>query len=265
MADLFFPQLASGAVAQYPIQKTVVERTVKNAMADGTVWTYADAGARRKAWQLRYVELDEADMLAFSNFFDACQGRLHGFTFIDPTENMLANSGNLLANSWQAASWIEIAPGAADPNGGTKAFVVTNSGQVDAQIFQAFRAPAGYQYCFSVYAAGNGGDSIRMVRQGAADEDATVASIGADWTRVVSGGRLNDSGNVLSVGIQVAAGQQVTLYGPQLEAQAWPSRYRPTTQQGGVYRNAHWATDQFEVALDAPGRYSTVIGLEAVD
>jgi len=57
-------------------------------------------------------------------------------------------------------------------------------------------------------------------------------------------------------------GQQVTVYGLQLEAQLQPSRYRPTRGMGGVYSNAHWAVDELPVMAQAPNLFSTSFSIE---
>lgn len=84
------------------------------------------------------------------------------------------------------------------------------------------------------------------------------------WSRAVSSGRLNDEGTELTIAISLGAGQQVTIFGPQLEPQLAPSGYRPTAQQGGVYSNAHWAEERLTVAAEAPDLFSTSFVIEAV-
>ncbi len=64
------------------------------------------------------------------------------------------------------------------------------------------------------------------------------------------------------IAMVIGAGQQVQVFGPQLEAQIEPSRYRPTTAQGGVYANAHWAVDQLPIAAEAPNLFSTQFIIE---
>ncbi len=103
---------------------------------------------------------------------------------------------------------------------------------------------------------------IVLIRRGSSVADATSLVIGPGWNRIVSSGRLNDPGTNLTVAVSLAAGQQVSLYGLQLEAQVAPSRYRPTAQTGGVYSTAHWGTDQFAMTVDAPNLFSTSFSIE---
>ncbi|MBV9269065.1 MAG: hypothetical protein JO061_23040, partial [Acidobacteriaceae bacterium] len=69
MANLFFPQLLSGAVAQYPLRKTHQTRTVTNVLADGSMITFADPTAAKRIWQLTYSELTSADIGSLQQHF----------------------------------------------------------------------------------------------------------------------------------------------------------------------------------------------------
>ena len=117
MDNLFFPQLSSGAVAQYPIHKTQVTRSVLNRLADGTVIVGPDPYASKLIWDLNFTQLSIDDISALQAHFQACCGPYRAFTFIDPTDNMLSNSADLTTASWQKDPQVRIAPGAADPAG----------------------------------------------------------------------------------------------------------------------------------------------------
>jgi hypothetical protein len=261
MANLFYPQLASGALAQYPIRKTRLARTIKNVLGDGTMILNADPNGARLIWQLSYLELSTADAQALQTHFNACAGPFHAFTFIDPTDNMLASTSDLTNAAWNTSSLITIEGNITDPEGGSGAFSATNTGQANQEIGQTLSVPAGYQYCFSIFVTSAQASSIELIRRGASVEQTDNLAIGPTWTRIVSSGRLDDSGTNFSIAVSLAAGQQVQLYGFQLEPQIAPSRYRPTGT-GGVYTNAHWATDQLIVSADAPNLFSTSFNIE---
>jgi hypothetical protein len=262
MANLFYPQLSSGAVAQYPIRKTRIARTIKNILPDGSMILFSDPDGGRLIWDLLYTELSDADVQILQAHFNACVGPFHGFTFIDPTDNMLASSVDLRSTPWVTASLIQVSGGAVDPSGGNGAFTVSNAGQINQELAQTANVPSGYQYCFSIYAMSAVPSAITMIRRGATTEDVTTVPIGPTWTRVTSSGRLNDNGTSFTVAISLTAGQQAQLYGPQLEAQRVPSGYRPTSQMGGVYANAHWAVAQLPIIAEAPGLFSTRFTIE---
>jgi len=263
MGNLFYPQLASGSVAQYPIKKTSLVRTIKNVLPDGHLILSADPNGSHRIWQLVYTELATADAQALQAHFAACAGSFRSFTFIDPTENMLVWSSDLRNSPWQKLSLLQLTPGLPDPDGGTAAFTVTNTGQSTLQISQTLVVPANYQYCLSLYATSAQPAQLVLTRSGPSAQESTTCMVGPAWSRVVSSGQLNDSGTTFTVGIGLAAGQQVGLYGVQLEPQISPSRYRPTTNIGGVYANAHWGIDQLTIAAEAPNLYSTSFSIES--
>jgi hypothetical protein len=264
MANLFFPQLTSGAIAQYPIQKSKLVRTVKNVLNDGNMILYADPCGTRLFWELRYTELSAADTQSLQSHFDLCAGPFRAFTFIDPTENMLNFSVDLTTSAWQNATGLKIAGGNTDPEGGLTAFTLTNAGQSSEEISQSLAVPANYQFCFSIYVRSAQATTVTLIRRGDAESQSATYNTGPAWTRLVSTGRLNDTGTTFSVAIALDAGQQIQIFGPQLEAQIEPSRYRATNGPGGVYPNAHWAVDQLPVIADAPNSFSTVFGIETV-
>ena len=264
MANLFFPQLTSGAIAQYPIQKSKLIRTVKNVLNDGNMILYADPHGAKLVWELRYTELSAADTQTLKSHFDLCAGAFRAFTFIDPTENMLNNSADLAASAWQNTAGLKVAAGNSDPEGALNAFTMTNAGQSSEEISQSLGVPANYQFCFSVYVRSAQATTVTLIRRGAAESQSATYSAGPAWTRLVSTGRLNDPGTTFSVAIALDAGQQIQVFGPQLEAQIEPSRYRTTNGPGGVYPSAHWAVDQLPIIADAPNSFSTVFSIEAV-
>ena len=264
MANLFFPQLTSGVLVQYPVRRVLVQRSIKNILADGSMILLPDPAAKKIVWQLSYTELSSADMAALVNHFAVCEGRLQAFTFIDPTGNMLMNSANLTAGGWQLPSNISSVAKVADPAGGLQAVQLTNVGQAAQEIVQTVAVPSGYQYCFSAYVSGPQNGSIGLIRRGSAAEESSLSTIGPQWTRVSSSGRLSDSGTSMTVGLSLAAGQQISLYGPQLEAQVWLSRYCATGQAAGVYANAHWAVDQLPTVAEGPDLFGTAFTIEAM-
>lgn len=263
MGSLFFPQLSTGAVAQYPVKKTRLVRTIKNVLPDGSMLLAPDPNGGDAIWQLSYTGLEIGDIQALQTHFVACAGPFRAFTFIDPTENMLVWSSDLTSAPWISATPVQIEPGLTDPDGGTAGFTVTNVAQASVQISQTLSVPANYQYCFSVYVNSAQPAEIVLTRSGASVQQGTSFVVGSQWNRIWSSGQLQDSGTELAVGLYLAPGQQIGLYGLQLEPQLLPSRYRPTGSLGGVFSNAHWGVDQLTTTAEAPGLYSTSFSIEA--
>ena len=262
MANLYYPQLTSGALAQYPITKTRLFRTVKNILPDGSLFVSADPGYSHLLWNLSYSGLSGSDVQALQDHFAACNGPFHAFTFIDPTDNMLRWSSDLSDAIWQTSSLVNIRANAADPFGGANAFTITNNSQANQVFCQTVSAPAGYQYCFSVYLASYQAATVIMLRNGSSAVQPMTAGVSSTWQRLVSSGRLIDPGTAFTVGLSLLPGQQLLVYGPQLEAQVSPSSYRPTAQTSSVYQNSHWSVEQLPIAATAPDLFSTAFTIE---
>src|SRR5882762_6747479 len=96
MSTLAYPQLI-----QFPVQKTKRPRTVVNTAADGSTVRLADPAAEMTEWRLDYVDLMDDEAALLEQFFSDAEGSLNGFTFLDPTANLLAWSGTLNADVWQ--------------------------------------------------------------------------------------------------------------------------------------------------------------------
>jgi hypothetical protein len=109
-----------------------------------------------------------------------------------------------------------------------------------------------------------GASRITLTRSGLSAQEATSFAAGPEWNRIVSSGQLDDTGTEFTIAISLAAGQQVGLYGAQLEPQVSPSRYRPTAGLGGVFASAHWGAEQLTTVAEAPGLYSTSFSIETV-
>ena len=261
MANLFFPQLSSGALVQYPLRKTSHLRTVLNSLPDGTVIGAPDPYSGTLRWELVYQDLSLADKDLLQVHFQACSGPWLPFVFIDPVGNMLNDSGNFQTSSWQLGSNIAVQGGAADPFGANTAFLVTNNGQTVQGISQTLSVPAKYQYVLSIYASSQTPSNIRLVRQ-ADSQDSVPFPVFAEWVRLVSSGRLGTSLTSFTVGIQLDPGHQVLLAAPQLEPQIMPSRYRQTAGAGGVYPNAHWALNNLTFSAASPSLFSTSCVIE---
>ena len=150
MANLFFPQLSTGALVQYPVKRTKSVQTVSTQAEDGSVLTYFDPKGSVLTWQLEYAGITQAEVNQLQALFDACAGRFRAFTFIDPL-------ANLLTAQWQAGSGVQ-----ATGN------IYTNTGNVPAELSQTFSLPSGYTYCLSIGGDLNAdpGATLTLIRRG---------------------------------------------------------------------------------------------------
>ena len=59
---IYFPQLSSGSIAQFPFARRLRDRTVFNELADGRAISWADNDARQIFWRLRFAHLSDAEL-----------------------------------------------------------------------------------------------------------------------------------------------------------------------------------------------------------
>ncbi|MBI3281328.1 MAG: hypothetical protein HYZ57_15945 [Acidobacteria bacterium] len=253
---LFFPQLSTGSLAQFPIIRRYATRTVVNRAHDGSSIKYEDAGAAEVQWDLHYSGLTDEELESLQAFFDSVEGRLQRFTFLDPWGNLLRWSSDLGSIVWTLDPQLQLAGGVDDPAGGTAAFAVTNNGAAAQSISQPLQAPSDFQYCCSVYARSSSPCDLRMILSSPGGSASSLARLASTWRRYTLSGRLPGAGESTTLAFELPAGVSAELYGPQMEPQPGASPYRPTFQQGGVYTAARFRDDEFEVVAHGPDNHA---------
>ncbi|HLI86338.1 MAG TPA: hypothetical protein VKV17_20680 [Bryobacteraceae bacterium] len=251
-----YPQLSSGALAQFPVKKSDRLRTVVNTMADGSVIKLADPAAALTGWQLQYTSLSDAEAAALEQFFLSMEGSLNPFIFLDPTANLLAWSDQLTNDVWTADPFAGLTGGVADPLGGTNAWTLSNSGAAPQGIYQTLNAPGGYTYCLSVYLGSVAAAGAILVL----GNNQTTVTVGNGWNRFVLSGQGNASANSIAFGVQVPPGMSLNLFGMQVEIQPGASQYKPSTQ-GGVYPRAYFRDDSLSFTSTDVNRNSVTVNI----
>jgi len=243
----FYPQLLTGAVAQFQFEKRLEERAVLNRAADESTYAAADPAARRMRWNLAYAGLTRAEFAALDALFATSEGRLNAFTFLDPTANLLGWTEDFSAAVWHKDASLAVVGNVAGPMG--DGFQLTNSGQDWAEISQRLLAPTNYVYAFSVWVKGSG--NIRLRRIGAAENAALQFPLSGVWHRIELDGGLGETGTGISFAIGLPAGGQADVAGPQVEAQLVAGEYKKSVGRGGVYTAARFAQDRIESKVEA--------------
>jgi hypothetical protein len=239
----YFPQLTSGAVAQFPSSKQVLRRTVVNEAADGSTVKLADPAANGVEWSLKFAGLTDAEWNAIETLFEAVEGQLDSFTFLDPFDNLVSWSEDPTQAVWIKGSGLAATTGLADPLGGTGAASVANSGTAAANLQQSINAPGGYQYCLSVWAQSAAASRITLFQSTATKSASKEFGIGPVWTRLEFGANLGATERTVNFGATVEGGSAVELFGFQVEAQVGASKYRKTLAGNGVYASAWFLDD----------------------
>jgi hypothetical protein len=253
---LVYPQLQSGALSQFPVQKRRMLRTVTNRTADGRTIKLPDPGDSVTEWSLEYAALTDDEVAALEQFFVAAEGTLMGFTFLDPTSNLLAWSGQLDQAVWQREPMLSVTGGIADPRGGSSAWRVVNSGLAAQSIAQTLTAPGGYLYCFSAYVRSSQASTVVMRVDGLS----ATRPIGSEWSRIVCAARGDGSTESIRFGLEIQAGGTFDVYGMQVEPQAGASVYNASSE-GGVYQNARLGNDILCITTTGVNRHSCTVNI----
>ena len=253
---LVYPQLATGALSQFPVQKRRRLRTVVNTSLDGRAIKLADPGAETTEWQLAYAGLTDDEVAALQQFFAATEGTLNGFTFLDPTGNLFAWSDKLDNAAWAKDPFFSIAGGIADPAGGTNAWHLTNSGAGAQNICQTLSAPAGYVYCLSAFARSPQPATATLMH----GSNRADRILGTNWSRIAltaSGDALAES---IAFGLELQAGVSADVFGMQVEPQGGASLYKATIT-GGVYEDARFRDDVLSITTTGVNRHSATVNI----
>ena len=258
---IYFPQLSSGATSQFPVRKRHVARTVVNQSCENYNIKLADPAGGVTEWHLAFEDLSDQELAALEVLFQASEGRLGAFTFLDPTANLLAWSEQQDEPAWQKDPLLSLTGNVPDPLGGNGAFQIVNSAGATQFMQQVIDAPASLNYCLSVYARSDRSTRLWLVR--GAETDAR--QIGTQWTRLTSGGELQSSAETISFGIALDPGSTVDVFGFQAEAQIGASLYKKTADKGGVYPNARFRDDALTITTLGPNRHSCELDIVNVE
>jgi hypothetical protein len=256
---LVFPQLVTGASALYPVTRRALQRTVVNALSDGSTVVFADPDAAAAAWELHASGMTLTEWSAIEALFLATSGMWQTFTFLDPTGNLLADSENFGTAAWTNGGLIELTPSVADPLGTMRATRVINAGSAAESVAQTLSVPGNFHYCLSVWARTIGTSGVTLTISTTGGSAAKSFSLTGTWTRISVSGNLAQSTTSVTFAAQLDAGASVDLFGMQVEAQLAASDYKMTETQGGVYAKARFAQDQIAATAQSTDVYDAVI------
>lgn len=248
----YFPQLESGAMGQYPLRRVRRLRTVRNQMADGREVRLADAAAIVTEWRLEAAWLTDGELERLAAFFEAVEGRLHTFTFLDPADNLLRWSEDLEESVWEKGPLVTVAGGVADPFGGMRGWRVANG-----SLAQRLMVPEWFYYTVSVYARCDGGGVLRLLR----GSQSAQRRLTPEWKRLSFASQSDGTAESVRFGVETEPGAAVEIYGLQVEPQIAASAYKRTGQRGGVYPNARLAEDRLYWATVEAGRHACTVGI----
>lgn len=259
---LYFPQLSTGAMGQFPLRWTDRFGAITNALLDGNTIVAADAGAAGVTWDISFAGLSVAEQAALGAFFTATQGALNSFTMLDPADNLFAYSQDFTQACWKADPLLTVTPGGADPFGGTTAATLTNSAQTVQSLSQQINGPSGYQYCFSIYMSSARTQNVTLTQLGSGAPVAQTVVTGPVWNRFVLTGATG-LGDGVQFGVTLQPGAQVSIACAQTEAQTAASTYKATGSCGGVYQECRFDQDELNINATGPNQYSCAIRISS--
>jgi hypothetical protein len=252
---IVFPQLNSGAIAQFPFRGRRSYRTLLNESADGAEVRVADADFEERSWLLSLHELSDEEWQSIEDLFTEREGRLRSFVFLEPGANLLSWSGQLEEGAWDKDAGFSVTAGQPDPFGGTAAQRITNSGAAGSAA-QTLNIPGSFRYAGSVWARSAQSGVVLQVDDSGSQVVQAPVDDSNQWKRYSLGYGLASASEFMAFRIVVPAGAVVDVFGPQLEAQASPSAYKRTGEQAGVYASARFDQDVLGDRLAGEGRHS---------
>jgi len=253
---LVYPQLGTGALSQFPVQKRRRLRTVVNAAADGSFVKLADPNGEYTEWSLSYAQLSDAEVSTLEQFFISAEGTLNGFTFLDPTSNLLAWSDQLNNAVWVAGPVLALTGGVADPAGGANGWHVSNPGAGAQSLVQTISGPGGYLYCLSAWVRSASASAVTLLL----GSQSSGCAVTSNWARVVVAATGDPQADSISFGLEIAAGAAVDVYGMQVEPQGGASVYKPSTT-GGVYEDARLRDDVLTTTATGVNQHSCTVNI----
>jgi hypothetical protein len=258
---LYYPQLSTGAVSQFPIVRQTAMRTVSNMLPSGDTIRMSDPGANAMSWRLQYSNLSDAEWTSLETLFQEVEGQLTTFTFLDPMDNLLLWSEDWTKPVWTADPLIHVSGGVADPMGGNGAMQITNTAQTTQRIVQNIAGPSWYQYCFSVYVRAAASTTVQILLSATGQESMTQVQVTSSWTRAAKADSLSLQEDGISFGLQLPSGASIMAFGAQAEPQPAPGYYKKTIDLAGVYPNTRFDSDSLSQITSAPNQNSCSVSL----
>ncbi|MGI8745542.1 MAG: phage head spike fiber domain-containing protein [Bryobacteraceae bacterium] len=260
---LYYPQLTTGSLTHYPISRRNHRRTVTNVLADGSDIREEDPGAAQALWDLSYAHVTPSEFTSIEQLFDAVEGRLMTFTFLDPTDNLLKWSEDLTHSTWTVDPLLQIAGGIQDVLGSTGGAQLTNTAQAVQQVGQTIAAPSWFQYCFSAYLRSDAPCTVQMIASSQSGQVRQAFEVGSVWARAVAPIHLASQDDGIHFGLELPAGCTVTIFGPQVEAQLGAGPYKKTTDMAGVYAKSRFDSDGLMWTATGPQQYSCSVRINS--
>jgi hypothetical protein len=259
---LVFPQLVTGATAQYPIRRRRSERAILNLSQDGSVIALWDESASQVKWDLRFAGLTDLEVSNFTSFYELCEGSLQSFLFLDPAANLFAYSEDFTQPAWQRNTLLSITAGIEDPYGTTRASQLTNNSLGALSITQTLQIPGFTACALSVYASSSASVPLTLTRSDGSNVESILLQTTPAWTRFSLNTAFASSiSTSCDFSLELPAGAAIDIFGFQVEPQPMPGTYVMTSAYTGIYPNTRFDANPITVTATAPGESSLSVSL----
>lgn len=255
-----FPELTSGAAAQFPWRRTIGYRAVRNRFAAGEEIDYGDALFETRRWELPLSDLEDIEWQAIRDLFEETGGRRLPFTFVEPGTNLLAWSENLDEDIWVKSSGLSVNEGQPDPVGGSAATSLSAGG--GWTVSQSIAAPASRAFAASAWLKCNASGSTLGLSDGAGQTKQLQIDSDDAWRLYELPWRQTSAAEQIIFEISGSGGATISAYGLQVEPQLGRSSYKRTKGQSGVFANAFFDQDSLEQSLTAPNQSSGTVRIQ---
>lgn len=256
----FFPELMSGAAAQFPWRRTIGYRVVRNRFPAGEEINYGDASFETRRWELPLTDLEDSEWQAICDLFEETDGRRMSFTFVEPGANLLAWSESVDQAVWAKSSGVSVNAGQPDPVGGLAATNLSASGSWT--VSQAMAAPASRTFAASAWLKCSASGSSVGFSDGAGQSKQLQISGDNVWRLYELSWRQTSAAEQIIFQISGPGGATVGAYGLQVEPQLGRSSYKRTKGQCGVFADAYFDQDSLEQSLTAPNQNSGTVRIQ---
>lgn len=242
---LFFPQLRSYGLVQFPFSRQESFRVVRATTPSGLVHKYFDSAARSSSWHLQLAGLTDSERLAIHNLFVSVRGSLDYFTFLDPFENLLAYSEDFSEACWDVTAGTILAPNQVDPLGTSKAFRCTNLTDASGDVGQNLQIAGWFMYTFSIWIRSTAPASkVDLVFGPPSDPQSQSFAVDQTWTRLQFSGRAESLEREIVAAIRLQPHSEIDIFGSQLEPLPNATPYKLSTARHGVHTKCRFADDE---------------------
>jgi hypothetical protein len=138
-----------------------------------------------------------------------------------------------------------------------RAWEMRNGNGAEQSLAQTLAIPGEYTACFSVYVRSDSAGAVGIAR----DANRVNVPAGPQWKRIQWSGAGVAGAAESTFSIVVPAGNTVRVFGPQVEAQPWPSIYRSSGAAAGILEDTRFQGRELKVVHTAPGLSACQVNL----